>query len=222
MHCCPRAGLHNLFIFICQLSAFSNDGSTDECHLPCNPRVAGGGSKTYRELQGEDSTASEGRKPAKGALVIYRRNQDRACLARCSVGLGSPHRPRQSHSHGLRTVGLKSSAALIFYRGGQGGRPPGLSRSSSGGLESPRTCGTGMCLCGASSQLQGAAGGTPAPEDCSMQLDCAHGCSRCPQKVEECRENISDNCSFVLKKEKKETLSGERQFMAKHVSVGLE
>lgn len=158
--------------------------------------------KDHRELRGEDSPASEGRKPAKGAPVIYRWNQDCARSACCSVGLGSPHRPLQSHSHRLSAVGLKSSAGLIFGRGGQGGRPPGLPWSSSGGLKSPHFYGTGLCLCWASSQLQGAAGGTPAPEDCSVQLDCAHGCSQCPQKVEECRENISDNGSFVLKKGK--------------------
>lgn len=218
----PEQGFVALFFFHMPTLSLLNHSSTDECHLPCNPCAAGGGSKTHRELRGEDSPASEGRKPAKGAPVIYRWNQDCARLACCSVGLGSPHRPLQSHSHRLRAVGLKSSAGLIFGRGGQGGRPPGLPWSSSGGLKSPHFYGTGLCLCWASSQLQGAAGGTPAPEDCSVQLDCAHGCSQCPQKVEECRENISDNGSFVLKKEKKETLSGERQLMAKHVSVGLE
>lgn len=82
-----------------------------------------------------------------------------------------------------------------------------------------------MCLCCGSTQLQGAAEGLEAlllTMVVCLQLDYTHGCFQCPQKIEECRENSSDNCLFVFKNGKEgDTLSGEHQTIAKYPSLVL-
>lgn len=182
-------------------------------------------------LQAADSTASaEGQTQSSGEPVMHRWSQGCACLAQCSVSLGNSHRQAQSHSHRLGAVGWGgvTHCFIISCRNIQRQTPQfipvepcGDSCSSSSSNSCQR-----MCLCWGSTQLQGDAEGLEAlllTLVVCLQLDYAHGCFQCPQKVEECRESSSDNCLFVFKKGKEgESLSGEHQFIAKYPSLGLE
>lgn len=123
----------------------------------------------------------------------------------------------------------KSPTALLFLVGAYGDRPPSLSLWSPVKIPVPQAAVTAArgCACAeAPHMLWDAAEGLealPLTMFFCLQLDYAHGCFQCPQKVEECRENSSDNCLFVFKKGKGgDSLSGEHQFIAKYPSWGQE
>lgn len=108
IHHCPRTGVDKLFIS-CANSAFwttapQMNAISSAAHMLLE--VVQRHMESESLLQGEDSTTSaEGRKQANWVLAMHRWSQDCACLAHCSVSPGNSHRPPQSHSHQLRTVG---------------------------------------------------------------------------------------------------------------------
>lgn len=196
-----------------------NYSTTDECHPLCNPHVAGGGSKTYGEWEPVTRRRQH--------CFCWRQetSQMRACDVQMrsrpfllSTLLCQPWQlpqataesqplaencwPRRSHLLLWYFLTGYTEADLLVYPS-----PVKIHASQAGVTTAKR-----LCPCRGSAQLQGAAEGLealPPTTIVCLQLDYAHGCFQCPQKVEECRENSSDNCLFVLKRGKKETLSVE-------------
>lgn len=132
--------------------------------------------------------------------------KSRLCLL-SSVSLGSSHRQAQHHSHRLGAVGRGEviHCFIISCRNIQRQTSQFISVEpceDSCSSSSCRSC-QRMCLsCSSSTQLQGAAEELEAlllTMVVCLQLDYAHGCFQRPQKIEECRENSSDNCLFVFR-----------------------
>lgn len=234
-HHCPRTGVQRLFNLLWQLSTFQTAASqtsaiSSATHMLLEVVQRHMGSESL--LQAADSTASAGgQTQSSWEPVMYRWSQGCACLAQCSVSLGNSRGRAQSHSHRLGAVGGWGEVTHCFVISCRSTWRqtsqfiPVESCEDSCSSSSSNSC-QRMCLYWGSTQLQGAAEGLEAlllTVVVCLQLDYAHGCFQCPQKVEECRENSSDNCLFVFKKGKEgDSLSGEHQFIAKYPSLGLE